>query len=143
MARLRANRRVILHPGRPQEPKPREVDEIVTVQGLVLFVLVLYALVNDAGAKEAIANQAPWVEVARALNRTVWGWANYFSYGSVSKARHGVDRHLYHSARNFLRRRHKVAGSGYRQFPAHRVFGELGVVSFDPTYRRRAARASM
>jgi RNA-directed DNA polymerase len=83
------------------------------------------------------------VEVARALNRTVRGWANYFSYGSVSKARHGVERHVYHSVRTFLRRRHEWAGSGQRQFPAHRVFGELGVVSIDPTYRRRAAHASM
>jgi RNA-directed DNA polymerase len=88
-------------------------------------------------------NQAPWEEVVRALNRTVRGWAAYFSYGSVSKARHAVDLHVYHSVRAFLRRRHKVAGSGYRQFPAQRVFGELGVVSFDPTYRRRAAHASM
>jgi len=88
-------------------------------------------------------NQAPWEEVARALNRTVRGWANYFSYGSVSKARHGVELHVYHSVRDFLRRRHKVAGSGYRQFPAQRVFGELGVVSFDSTYRRPLAHASM
>jgi RNA-directed DNA polymerase len=61
----------------------------------------------------------------RALNRTVRGWAGYFSYGSVSKARHTVDLHVYHSVRAFLRRRHKVAGFGYRQFPAQRVFGEL------------------
>jgi len=88
-------------------------------------------------------NQAPWEEVARALNRTVRGWANYFSYGSVSKARHGVELHVYHSVRDFLRRRHKVAGSGHRQFPAQRVFGELGVVSFDSTYRRPTAHASM
>ena len=78
----------------------------------------------------------------RALNRTVRGWAAYFSFGSVWKARHAVERHVYHSVRNFLRRRHKVAGSGYRQFPAQRVFGELGVLSFDPAYRRRAAHAS-
>ena len=36
-------------------------------------------------------NQAPWEEVVHALNRTVRGWAAYFSYGSVSKARHAVD----------------------------------------------------
>src|SRR2546428_461213 len=88
-------------------------------------------------------NQAPWKEVVRALNRTVRGWAAYFSYGSVSKARHVVELHLYHSVRAFLRRRHKVAGFGCRQFPAQRVFGELGVVSFDPAYRRRPVHASM
>ena len=88
-------------------------------------------------------NQAPWEEVVRALNRTVRGWSAYFSYGSVSKARHAVELHVYHSVRAFLRRRHKVAGSGYRQFPAQRVFGELGVVSFDSTYRRPTAHASM
>jgi RNA-directed DNA polymerase len=88
------------------------------------------------------ANQAPWEEVVTALNRTVRGWAAYFSYGSVSKARHAVELYLYHSVRAFLRRRHQVAASGCRQFPAQHVFGELGVVSFDPTYRRGSVHAS-
>ena len=70
--------------------------------------------------------QAPWEEVVCALNRTVRGWVNYFSYGSVSKARHTVHLHLYHTVRRFLRRRHKVAGSGFRQFPESRVFGGTG-----------------
>jgi RNA-directed DNA polymerase len=74
-------------------------------------------------------NQAPWEEVARDLNRTVRGWAAYFSYGSVTKARHDVELHLYHTVRCFLRRRHKVAGPGYRQFPIQDVFGKLGVLS--------------
>jgi RNA-directed DNA polymerase len=87
-------------------------------------------------------NQAPWAEVVRALNRTMRGWAAYFSFGSVWKARLAVARHVYRSVRHFLRRRHKVAGPGYRQFPAQRVFGELGVFSFDPACRRRIAHAS-
>jgi RNA-directed DNA polymerase len=87
-------------------------------------------------------NQAPWEEVARALNRTVRGWANYFSYGSVTKARQAVQLHLYHTVRRFLRRRHKVAGSGFRQFPPQRVFGELGVLPPNPTPRRASAHAS-
>ena len=74
-------------------------------------------------------NQAPWEEVARDLNRTVRGWSAYFSYGSVAKARHDVALHLYHTVRCFLRRRHKVAGPGYRQFPIQDVFGPLGVLS--------------
>ena len=63
------------------------------------------------------------------LNRTVRGWAAYFSYGSVTKARHDVKLHLYHTVRRFLRRRHKVAGGGYRQSPIQDVFGTLGVLS--------------
>jgi RNA-directed DNA polymerase len=74
-------------------------------------------------------NQAPLPEVVRALNRTVRGWAAYFSFGSVWKARHAVKLHEYHAVRRFLRRRHKVAGPGYRQFPMQMVFGTLGVLS--------------
>jgi RNA-directed DNA polymerase len=87
-------------------------------------------------------NQAPWEDVARALNRTVQGWANYFSYGSVTKAREAVQLYLYHAVRRFLRRRHKVAGSGFRRFPPPRVFGELGVLPLGTTPRRASVHAS-
>ena len=36
-------------------------------------------------------NHAPWAEVAGDLNRMARGWAGYFSYGSVTKARHAVN----------------------------------------------------
>src|SRR6266446_6882524 len=67
-------------------------------------------------------NQAPWDEVAHALNRIVRGWTAYFSYGSVQKARHAVRLHLAHAVRRFLRRRHKVAGAGSRRFPVDDIF---------------------
>jgi len=88
-----------------------------------------------ASIKEAIrqrlrnGNQAPWEEVVRRLNQTLRGWAAYYCYGSLAKARHDVDQHLYHTVRRFLRRRHKLAGPGYRQFPEQDVFGKLGVLS--------------
>jgi RNA-directed DNA polymerase len=87
-------------------------------------------------------NHAPWADVARDLNRTVRGWSAYFGYGSVAKARHAVKLHEYHAVRRFLRRRHKVAGSGYRQFPIQAVFGTLGVLSPEscPRLTRSAAR---
>jgi len=68
-------------------------------------------------------------DVVRALNRTVRGWLAYFSHATVTTARHAVQLHLYHAVRRFLRRRHKLAGSGYRRFPMPVVFGELGVLS--------------
>ncbi len=64
-----------------------------------------------------------------ALNNFIRGWCAYFSYGSVTTARHNVEQHLYHTVRRFLRRRHKIAGPGYRQFPIRDVFGKLGVRS--------------
>jgi hypothetical protein len=47
------------------------------------------------------------------------------------------------TVRAFLRRRHKGAMSGFRQFPAQRVFGELGLVSFYPAYPRTSVHASL
>jgi len=88
-------------------------------------------------------NQAPWTEVAAALNRTLRGWANYFCYGSLAKVRSHVDQHVYDRVRHFLRRRHKVAGRGYRQFPEQLVFGELGVVSTQRLSRLPLAHASV
>ncbi|MGH8516571.1 MAG: group II intron reverse transcriptase/maturase [Panacagrimonas sp.] len=87
-------------------------------------------------------NHAPWDDVARDLNRRVRGWSAYFSYGSVTKARHAVKLHVYHTVRRFLRRRHKVAGDGYRQFPIQDVFGTLGVLSPEscPHFVRAAPR---
>ena len=84
-------------------------------------------------------NQAPWENVARDLNRTVRGWAACFCYGSVAQARHDVTLHLYHTVRRFLRRRHKLAGPGYRPFPIQDVFGTLGVLS-PATCPRRSLR---
>jgi RNA-directed DNA polymerase len=88
-----------------------------------------------ASIKDAIrrrlwrGNPAPWEEVVRDLNRRTRGWAAYFSYGSCTKARRDVHLHLYHAVRRFLRRRHKVAGRGYRQFPEPVVFGKRGVLA--------------
>ena len=70
----------------------------------------------------------PWEELACDLNRTMRGWAAYFSYGSCTNARRAVHLHLYHAVRRFLRDRHNVAGRGYRQFPESVVFGKLGVI---------------
>jgi RNA-directed DNA polymerase len=86
-------------------------------------------------------NQAPWDDVARDLNRTVRGWTGYFSYGSVAKAQRDVTLHLYHSVRRFLRRRHKIAGPGFRQFPMQDVFGKLGVRPLESCSRFVVAHA--
>ena len=73
-------------------------------------------------------NVGKWEEVCKRLNQTVVGWRAYFSRGSTAMAYRAVDQHVYDRVRNFLRRRHKVSTRGTSQFPAERVFGELGVV---------------
>ena len=55
---------------------------------------------------------------------------------------HQVSLEFDRPKRRFLRRRHKVAGPGYRQFPEAAVFGELGVVALDRLPRRAPANAA-
>jgi RNA-directed DNA polymerase len=73
------------------------------------------------------SNQAPWEEVAKALNAVLRGWANYFSYGTRLMAYRAVDHYVYERVRHFLRRRHKVPSRGTKRFPREQVFGALGV----------------
>ena len=62
------------------------------------------------------------------LNRKLEGWANYFSVGPVSKAYRSVDRHTRQRLREWLRRKHKVAGKGTTRFPDEVLYDTLGLV---------------
>ncbi len=77
-------------------------------------------------------NQGRWAEVRDRLNRTLHGWATYFSYGSRATAYRAVDNYVYASVRHFLRRRHHVPTRGTRRFSAEQVFGPLGVIRMRP-----------
>ena len=61
------------------------------------------------------------------LNRSLRGWSNYFCYGTRRSAFRSVDRYTYERVRDFLARRHKVAGRGTRRFSYDTVYGELGL----------------
>src|SRR5713101_472046 len=61
-------------------------------------------------------NNDPWPEVRDTLNRSLLGWSNYFCHGTRRSAFRGVDRYVYERVRDFLARRHKVAGRGTRRF---------------------------
>lgn len=73
-------------------------------------------------------NQAPWADVAAALNPVLRGWAAYFSYGTRLMAYRAVDRYVETRVRHFLRRRHQVPTRGTRRFSSDVIFGELGVL---------------
>jgi len=76
-------------------------------------------------------NNAPWQEVRDTLNRSLRGWSNYFCYGTRRSAFRSVDRYTYERVRDFLARRHKVAGRGTRRFSCDAVYGELGLLRLE------------
>ena len=73
-------------------------------------------------------NIGAWPEVRDRLNQVLRGWSAYFSYGTRTTAYRAVDNHVYQSARQFPRRRHRVQSRGTRRFSDAVVFGELGVL---------------
>jgi RNA-directed DNA polymerase len=73
-------------------------------------------------------NHAPWPDVRDRLNRLLRGWSTYFCYGTRLIAYRAADNYVYNTVRHFLTRRHKVSSHGTTRFPAHVVFGQLGVL---------------
>src|SRR5499425_2768880 len=76
-------------------------------------------------------NNEPWPEVRDTLNRVLLGWSNYFSYGTRRAPLRGVDRYVYERVRDFLVRRHKVAGRGTKRFSCDVVYGERGLLRLE------------
>jgi len=76
-------------------------------------------------------NNDPWPEVRDTLNRVLLGWSNYFSYGTRRAALRGVDRYVYERVRDFLARRHKVAGRGTKRFSCDVVYWERGLLRLE------------
>jgi RNA-directed DNA polymerase len=76
-------------------------------------------------------NTDPWPEVRDMLNRSLLGWSNYFCYGTCRSAFRAVDRHVYERVRDFLARRHKVAGRGTIRFSCEVVYGERGLMRLE------------
>ena len=79
----------------------------------------------------ASGNHAPWDEVCEELNRVLYGWSNYFGYGTRSQMFRAVDHFVYELVRDFLARRHKVAGRGTRRFSLEVVYGNLGLTRLE------------
>ena len=73
-------------------------------------------------------NKGAWPEVRDRLNRILWGWSSYFSYGTRLPAYRAVDNHVAERVRHFLRQRHHVPTRGTRVLAANVVFGPLGVL---------------
>jgi RNA-directed DNA polymerase len=63
------------------------------------------------------------------VNRKVRGWAAYFSYGTITPARHIVHRHVMHRVRRWLRRKFQLPGLGTRQFSDEHIEHTLGLLN--------------
>src|SRR6476469_7031428 len=76
-------------------------------------------------------NNDPWPELRDTLNRSLLGWSNYFCHGTRRSAFRGIDRYVYERVRDFLARRHKVAGRGTHRFSCEVVYGERGLLRLE------------
>jgi group II intron reverse transcriptase/maturase len=74
-------------------------------------------------------------EVVKRLNRTLCGWANYFQWGSVSKAYRAIDAYATMRLRRWLRKKHKVCRNGLLAYPPEYLYQTLGPVCL-PTRKR-------
>ena len=77
------------------------------------------------------SNNDPWPEVRDRLNKSFLGWSNYFCHLTCRSAFRGVDRYVYERVRDFLARRHKVAGRGTKRFSCDVVYGERGLLRLE------------
>jgi RNA-directed DNA polymerase len=87
-------------------------------------------------------NNDPWPEVRDTLNKSLLGWSNYFCHGTLRSAFRAVDRYVYERVRDFLARRHKVAGRGTIRFSCDVVYGERGLIRLERMPRTAAPCAS-
>ena len=67
-------------------------------------------------------------EVVTDLNQKIRGWSNYFSLGDVVPAYTTVLKHARKRLRRWLCKKHKIRGTGYKNFPTEYLHSTLGLI---------------
>ena len=62
------------------------------------------------------------------LNSLLGGWSQYFCLGPVDKSYRVADAHTTHRLRQWLRRKHKVSGSGIKRYPDEYLYKSSGLI---------------
>ena len=63
------------------------------------------------------------------MNQVIRGWANYFSYGTLTPAYRIVHQHACHRVRRWLRRKFPTPGRGTSPFPDSHLEATLGLLN--------------
>ena len=82
--------------------------------------------ISELTASSMTQLEAEWV-VGR-LNRVLTGWSQYFCLGPVNKSYRAVDAHARYRLRQWLRRKHKVRGTGSKRYPDEHLYEEIKLV---------------
>ena len=94
-----------------------------------------------ATLQRMVGNHMTWQseeELIGNVNRRLRGWMNYFSYGTLWKTYHRLERFAQQRVRGWLVHKHRVGSRGECRYPVDYIYGTLGLVYLTESLATRA-----